>query len=85
MDLQWWHWLVFGLFLVVVELAAAGGFYVIFFGISAILVGLLASVGAADSIGVQLILFSVLLRRFAAALPGQPGEAVPGRPAVAAD
>lgn len=60
MDLQWWHWLVFGLFLVVVELAAAGGFYVIFFGISAILVGLLASVGAADSIGVQLILFSVL-------------------------
>lgn len=60
MDLQWWHWLVFGLFLVVVELGAAGGFYVIFFGIAAILVGLLASVGTADSIGVQLILFSVL-------------------------
>lgn len=60
MDIQWWHWLVFGLFLVVVELAAAGGFYVIFFGIAAILVGLLSSVGAAGSVGVQLILFSVL-------------------------
>lgn len=60
MDIQWWHWLVFGLFLVVVELAAAGGFYVIFFGIAAVLVGLLASVNAAGSVGVQLILFSVL-------------------------
>ncbi len=60
MDIQWWHWLVVGLFLVVVELAAAGGFYVIFFGIAAILVGLLASVNAAGSIGAQLILFSVL-------------------------
>jgi membrane protein implicated in regulation of membrane protease activity len=60
MDILWWHWLVFGLFLVVVELAAAGGFYVIFFGIAAILVGLLSSVNAAGSVGVQLLLFSVL-------------------------
>ncbi len=34
MDILWWHWLVLGLFLVLVELAAAGGFYVIFFGVS---------------------------------------------------
>ncbi len=60
MDILWWHWLVLGLFLVLVELAAAGGFYVIFFGIAAILVGLLASVGAAGSIAVQITLFSVL-------------------------
>ncbi len=60
MDIQGWHWLVFGLFLVLLELAAAGGFYVIFFGIAAILVGLLASAGAAGSVGVQLLLFSVL-------------------------
>lgn len=60
MDILWWHWLVLGLFLVLVELAAAGGFYVIFFGIAAILVGLLSSVGAAGSVGVQLLLFSVL-------------------------
>jgi inner membrane protein len=60
MDILWWHWFVFGLFLVLIELAAAGGFYVIFFGCAAILVGLLASVGAAGSIGVQILLFSVL-------------------------
>lgn len=60
MDILWWHWFVFGLFLVLIELAAAGGFYVIFFGCAAILVGLLASVGAAGSVGVQILLFSVL-------------------------
>ncbi len=59
MAIQWWHWFVFGLFLVLVELAAAGGFYIIFFGIGAILVGLLASVNAAGSIAVQILLFSV--------------------------
>ncbi|MEZ4413654.1 MAG: NfeD family protein [Gemmatimonadales bacterium] len=60
MDILWWHWVVLGLFLVLVELAAAGGFYVIFFGIAALLVGLLSSMHAAGSIGAQLILFSVL-------------------------
>jgi len=60
MDILWWHWFVLGLFLVLVELAAAGGFYVIFFGIAAILVGLLSSVHAAGSVGVQILLFSVL-------------------------
>lgn len=60
MDILWWHWFVLGLFLVLVELAAAGGFYIIFFGIAAILVGLLSSVNAAGSVGVQILLFSVL-------------------------
>ena len=60
MDILWWHWFVLGLFLVLVELAAAGGFYIIFFGIAAILVGLLSSAGAAGSVGVQILLFSVL-------------------------
>lgn len=41
MDIQWWHWLVFGLVLVLAEVATAGGFYIIFFGIGAIVVGLL--------------------------------------------
>lgn len=60
MDILWWHWFVLGLFLVLVELAAAGGFYIIFFGIAAILVGLLSSLGVAGSVGVQILLFSVL-------------------------
>jgi membrane protein implicated in regulation of membrane protease activity len=60
MDIQWWHWLVFGLVLVLAEVATAGGFYIIFFGISAIVVGLLASGNLAGPTGVQILLFSVL-------------------------
>jgi membrane protein implicated in regulation of membrane protease activity len=60
MDIQWWHWLVFGLVLVLAEVATAGGFYIIFFGIAAILVGLLASANLAGPTGVQILLFSVL-------------------------
>jgi membrane protein implicated in regulation of membrane protease activity len=60
MDILWWHWLVLGLLLVVAEMAAAGGFYIIFFGISAIAVGLLAGAGMAGPLWVQLLLFTVL-------------------------
>ena len=47
MDILWWHWLVLGLLLVVVELVSAGGFYIIFFGVGALIVGLLSASGAA--------------------------------------
>ena len=60
MTILWWHWLVFGLVLVAWELAAPGGFYIIFFGAAAILVGLLSVVGMAGPLWVQLLLFSVL-------------------------
>jgi membrane protein implicated in regulation of membrane protease activity len=56
----WWHWLVIGLILVALELAASGGFYVIFFGIAALAVGGLRLVDAAGPLWVQLLLFSVL-------------------------
>ncbi len=60
MDIQWWHWLVFGLVLVLAEVATAGGFYIIFFGIGAIIVGLLSSGNLAGPVGVQILLFAVL-------------------------
>jgi inner membrane protein len=60
MMILWWHWLVFGLLLVLAELAAAGGFYIIFFGIGAIVVGALAAFGWAGPLWMQLLLFSVL-------------------------
>ena len=41
MTIEWWHWLVVGLILVALELAASGGFYVIFFGIAALAIGAL--------------------------------------------
>lgn len=60
MDIQWWHWLVFGLVLVLAEVATAGGFYIIFFGIGAIVVGLLSSANVAGPVGIQILLFSVI-------------------------
>jgi membrane protein implicated in regulation of membrane protease activity len=59
MEILWWHWLVLGLLLVLAELATAGGFYVIFFGVAALLVGVLAGFGLAGPLWAQLMLFSV--------------------------
>ena len=47
MEILWWHWLVLGLVLLAAELASAGGFYIIFFGVGALVVGVLAALGAA--------------------------------------
>jgi len=58
MDILWWHWLVFGLLLVVAEMAASGGFYIIFFGIAALAVGLLGAAGLELPVWFQLLLFS---------------------------
>src|SRR5688572_407280 len=60
MDILWWHWLVFGLLLVVGEMASAGGFYIIFFGLSALVVGILGAVGVPLPLAVQLSLFAAL-------------------------
>jgi membrane protein implicated in regulation of membrane protease activity len=58
--LAWWHWLVLGLVLVLLELAASGGFYVIFFGVAALTIGALRLFGFADAAWLQLLLFSAL-------------------------
>ena len=60
MEILWWHWLVLGLLLVLAEMASAGGFYIIFFGIGALAVGLLSWFGVAGPGWVQLALFTVL-------------------------
>jgi inner membrane protein len=54
----WWHWLVIGLILVALEMAASGGFYVIFFGIAALAIAVLHVLDWAGPIWVQLVLFS---------------------------
>ncbi|MBP6716074.1 MAG: NfeD family protein [Acidobacteria bacterium] len=60
MSLLWWHWIVIGLLLVVGEMASAGGFYIIFFGVAALLVGILAAFGIAGPVWAQVLLFSIL-------------------------
>jgi membrane protein implicated in regulation of membrane protease activity len=60
MDLLWWHWLVLGLVLVIAEMASAGGFYIIFFGVGALIVGVLSAFGLAGPVWMQLLLFAVI-------------------------
>jgi membrane protein implicated in regulation of membrane protease activity len=64
MTILWWHWLAVGLILVLLELAAPGGFFVIFFGVAAMAVGLLVFGGIGGPLWVQLLLFSVLSTAF---------------------
>jgi membrane protein implicated in regulation of membrane protease activity len=60
MELLWWHWIVVGLLLVLGELASAGGFYILFFGIAALLVGILSAFGVAGPAWLQVFLFTII-------------------------
>lgn len=64
MNVEWWHWMAVGLVLVVLEIAAPGGFFVIFFGLAAMVVGALVLFGTGGPLAVQLLLFSVLSAAF---------------------
>jgi hypothetical protein len=64
MTVEWWHWMAVGLVLVVLELTAPGGFYVIFFGLAALAVGALVFLGIGGPLWVQLLAFSVLAAVF---------------------
>lgn len=58
--MEWWHWLALGLILVALEMAASGGFYVIFFGIAALTIGALHLFRIAGPTWFQFLLFSVI-------------------------
>ena len=56
---HWWMWIVLGVVLAAIELLTPGGLFIIFFGVSALVVGVLALVGV-DSAWVQWLLFSLV-------------------------
>jgi inner membrane protein len=58
--MTWWLWLILGLMLTALELVSAGGFYLIFFGLSALLIGTLRLLGLADQVWIQWFLFTAL-------------------------
>jgi membrane protein implicated in regulation of membrane protease activity len=58
--MEWWIWILLGLFLLLAELVTPGGFYIIFFGVGAVVVGVLAGFNVAGPLWFQVILFSVL-------------------------
>ncbi len=57
--MMWWAWIVFGVLLTLAELSTPGGFYLVFFGASALLVGVLHAFGVAGPPWMHWLLFSV--------------------------
>ena len=58
--MEWWLWIALGLALTVAELATPSGFFIIFFGLAALTVGILSGLDLAGNSWVQWLLFSVL-------------------------
>jgi membrane protein implicated in regulation of membrane protease activity len=56
----WWLWMLLGLALLFVEAATAGGLFALFFGLSAMVVGVLTAVGLGGPLWVQWVLFTVV-------------------------
>jgi len=56
----WYHWLLLGVVLIALEMAASGGFYIIFFGVAAVIIALLSLAGLSGPLWFEVLLFSVL-------------------------
>ncbi|HWI16361.1 MAG TPA: NfeD family protein [Vicinamibacterales bacterium] len=58
--MEWWLWLAGGLALVVAELATPSGFFILFFGLGALTVGVLDALGIVDNLAVEVLLFTAI-------------------------
>jgi inner membrane protein len=58
--MEWWTWILLGLVLLLAEVVTAGGFYILFFGVGAVIVGLLSSLDLAGPLWLQIVLFPAL-------------------------
>jgi membrane protein implicated in regulation of membrane protease activity len=57
--MNWWIWAVLGLLLAAGEILTPGGFFVVFFGLAALVVALLTLLGLAGPLWFQILLFSI--------------------------
>ena len=59
-SMTWWLWVVVGLILLALEMATPGGFFIAFFGVAALLVGLLTGMHVLGPVWLQWLLFSII-------------------------
>jgi membrane protein implicated in regulation of membrane protease activity len=95
--MDWWIWLILGCALLLLEMATPGGFYFIFFGSSAFVVGILDLLGLAKTPWMEWILFSAfaaastaifrkrLLQRWGATIPTGEVDTLVGEVATVID
>jgi membrane protein implicated in regulation of membrane protease activity len=91
--MEWWIWVLGGLVLLVAEVTSPGGFFAIFFGAGAILVGAMKAVGWDGPAWAEWLVFTVLsvvslaifrkplMRRFNLS-KGRPVDRIEGESAV---
>ena len=58
--MTWWWWVALGLVLGAIELATPGGFFIVFFGVAAVVVGLIELIGLELPAWGQWLAFPVL-------------------------
>jgi inner membrane protein len=78
---EWWMWLAGGLVLLVVELATPSGFFVMFFGLGAITVGVMQALGVLGSAIAQWFVFTALSIIYLLLLRGRLQKGVDSAPA----
>ena len=78
-------WLAGGLALVVAEVATPSGFFILFFGLGALTVGALAGLGVITSLGIELLLFTVLSVAYLLAFRGRLQTSMPMPPSANVD
>ena len=69
--MEWWLWVSGGLALMVLELVTPSGFFIMFFGLGALSVGVLARLGLAEVGWLQWLLFTLLSIGYVAVFRGQ--------------
>jgi membrane protein implicated in regulation of membrane protease activity len=58
--MEWWMWLAGGVVLLVIELSTPSGFFVMFFGLGAMAVGILSLFGLTGAAWMEWLLFTAL-------------------------
>jgi len=58
--MTWWMWMILGFILILVEFLTPGGFYIMFFGAAAIVVGLISLLGLAGPQWFEWLLFTAV-------------------------
>lgn len=58
--MTWWLWMLLGLVLAALEAVSAGGFYLIFFGVAAMFIGLMTALGFGGPPALQWVVFTIL-------------------------
>lgn len=80
--MEWWIWILIGLALLIGEMVTPGGLFMLFFGMAAVLVGVLAGIGIGGPLWMQWTLFAVfsllmlifLRKKFKAFWSTSPGD-----------